>query len=117
MVKNRIGVQSRDRTCEVCKETFDTPRGLQVHQKNKTRVGCYRAGVKKRVSLIKTFREKHFSVCKKRLLPKIIGSVAATRPKGKPLSAAEKQIHLNVFDYFHNQKGLPKLQVSCEYYM
>ena len=35
MVKNRIGVKSVDRTCINCHETFDTKRGLQMHQKNK----------------------------------------------------------------------------------
>ena len=111
MVKNRIGVWSKDRTCEVCRETFDTPRGLLLHQKNKIRVGCYRAGRKKQIMKINSEREKHFKICKKRVLPKVI-RVAAIRPTGQPLSAAEKQIHLNVFDYFLNQKKLPRHQVS-----
>ena len=103
MVKNRIGVWSAGRTCANCRETFDTERGLRLHQKNKIKVGCYRAGLKKKIWGVKAARASHFEKVKGRVIPKLHGSVAAKRPHGQNISAGEKQIILNVYDYFCNQ--------------
>ena len=103
MVKNRTGVYSKDRTCAVCRETFDTERGLLLHQSNKIRVACYRAGLKKKIFKVKKVRENHFMKAKNRLIPKNHASVAATRVRGQTISADSKQIYLNVYEFFRGQ--------------
>ena len=103
MVKNKINVQSKDRTCESCRRCFDTVRGLILHQKNKILASCYRAGVRKNLLKVKAVRESHFAKAKNRVIPKNHGSVAAKRPQGTPLSAGEKQIMLNVYEFFRKK--------------
>ena len=100
MVKSRLGVRSFDRTCLHCKETFDTKRGLQLHQKNKIRPGCYRAGVSRKLTGVRAARTLHFDKCKGRVLPKTHVSLASKRRRGQNLTAGEKAIYLNVYDYF-----------------
>ena len=115
MVKNKMNVQSKDRTCESCRRCFDTVRGLNLHQKNKIFVACYRAGVRKRLLKVNTVRESHFAKAKNRVIPKNHRSVAVKRPKGKPVSAGEKQIMLNVYDYFRNKKNMAVKEVNWEF--
>ena len=115
MVKNKMNVQSKDRTCESCRRCFDTVRGLFLHQKNKIFVGCYRAGVRKKLLKVNNEREAHFAKAKNRVIPKNHRSVAAKRPKGKPVSAGEKQLMLNVYDYFRNKKNMAVKEVNWEF--
>ena len=102
MVKNRVGVKSVDRTCINCHETFDTKRGLQMHQKNKIRVGCYRAGIARKISGVKAARAFHFEKCsaKGRVLSQNPNSLASSLRRGRNITASEKQIYLNVYSYF-----------------
>ena len=83
------------------------------------KIGCKRAGIKRRRLKVKNARKGHFKKAKSKILGRLKKEekllwIAEKRKPGSNISADAKQMICNVFNYFHHDEDLPKAEVNLK---